>query len=77
MTPRILEKPVKAADEEQSSKTCIHHWIIDPPEGPVSKGVCRKCGEEKDFQNYFAYSAWEAGQTDEEGARALLDDWAM
>ncbi len=31
---------------------CQHHWVIDPPEGPVSKGVCRSCGEERDFPSY-------------------------
>ena len=28
-----------------------HDWAIDPPNGPMSHGVCVKCGVEKDFPN--------------------------
>ena len=35
---------------------CPHHWIIDSPAGPSSRGVCRLCGEERDFQNYPDHS---------------------
>lgn len=31
---------------------CPHHWLIEPPSGPTSKGVCRTCGEERAFENY-------------------------
>ena len=34
---------------------CVHHWIIDAPEGPVSRGMCKKCGEERDFSNYLEH----------------------
>jgi len=37
---------------------CVHHWVIDPPAGPVSKGTCRSCGEERDFPNFNEGSAW-------------------
>ncbi len=30
---------------------CTHPWIIATPDGPVSKGRCRLCGEEKEFTN--------------------------
>jgi hypothetical protein len=30
---------------------CCHHWIIDVAIDPLSKGVCRLCGEEKLFRN--------------------------
>jgi hypothetical protein len=30
---------------------CIHHWIIDPPSGPTSKGRCKRCGEKRTFAN--------------------------
>ena len=42
----VAEKPVTTA-------TCRHHWIIETPTGPVSKGVCKLCGEERDFENIF------------------------
>lgn len=28
-----------------------HHWLIDPPGGPTSKGVCSRCHVERDFSN--------------------------
>ncbi len=30
---------------------CSHHWKIKAPDGPVSKGRCRLCGEEREFSN--------------------------
>ncbi len=30
---------------------CRHHWRIDPPEGPTSEGLCRRCGERRTFLN--------------------------
>ena len=61
MAPKILTKPEEAeAETQQVKETCTHHWLIDPPDGPVSKGVCKKCGAEKDFKNYIFYSPWES-----------------
>ncbi len=34
---------------------CAHHWIIATSEGPVSKGRCRLCGEEREFSNSIEY----------------------
>jgi hypothetical protein len=30
---------------------CRHHWQIEPAESATSKGVCRNCGEEREFRN--------------------------
>ncbi len=30
---------------------CVHWWYIQSPNGPVSKGQCRLCGEEGEFAN--------------------------
>lgn len=40
----------------QVQEQCIHHWIIDPPDGPISKGYCKLCGSEKEFPNDLSYS---------------------
>jgi hypothetical protein len=40
---------------------CTHHWIIEPPNGPTSKGYCKLCPEVREFRNYpeeQEYSAW-------------------
>ena len=48
-------------DQVQERAACQHHWVIDKPSGPLSKGACRLCGEEKEFQNYVDGSAWGRG----------------
>ncbi|MFH1639108.1 MAG: hypothetical protein ABIB93_02175 [Chloroflexota bacterium] len=30
---------------------CCHHWLIEKPNGPISKGVCKYCREEREFSN--------------------------
>lgn len=30
---------------------CVHHFIIEPPEGRYSLGECKKCGLGKRFTN--------------------------
>ena len=30
---------------------CCHHWIIEMANGPVSRGVCQKCFESREFKN--------------------------
>jgi hypothetical protein len=42
----------------QERPACQHHWLIERPSGPTSKGVCRICGEERQFQNYIESSSW-------------------
>ena len=44
--------------EFEEQLVCQHHWVIDRPAGPVSKGVCGRCGEEREFQNYIEGSGW-------------------
>lgn len=34
-----------------SAVDCTHHWMIDPPDGPYSKGVCKYCKEKRIFPN--------------------------
>ena len=36
---------------EVKAKDCVHYWIIDFPEGPISTGKCKHCGIEKRFFN--------------------------
>lgn len=32
---------------------CRHHWVIETPHGPVSRGACRLCGAVREFKNYW------------------------
>ena len=53
--------PDVSADDDA---TCVHHWVIDVPAGPVSKGTCRLCGEAQEFRNYLeSFSGWDEVRT--------------
>ena len=47
----VRETPAPAA--------CAHHWVIASPNGATSKGVCKRCGLEKDFPNSAEDYLWE------------------
>lgn len=36
---------------EQRGDVCVHHWIVEPASGPISRGRCKRCGEERTFSN--------------------------
>jgi hypothetical protein len=60
MSPSSSTKKKATATEqpEATAEGCVHHWVIDPPNGAVSKGRCKACGEEREFRNSFEYSSW-------------------
>jgi hypothetical protein len=50
-----------------------HHWVIDPPNGPVSTGTCKKCGEQKDFKNSVEFSSWYGSKSDFDSKKKKTD----
>ena len=38
-----------------NGELCRHHWLIETPNGNICKGICRFCGEEKEF-----VTSWES-----------------
>jgi len=38
--------------------TCQHHWVLETAAGPTSKGVCQRCGMQKEFQNTVETHLW-------------------
>jgi len=45
---------------------CTHYWLIDVPDGPMSQGVCRRCGQGKMFEN----SGWNFSLTGKATSKA-------
>ena len=49
------QNPESAASDQgtplPSTSTHPHHWLIDPPQGATSLGVCARCGEQRYFEN--------------------------
>ena len=39
--------------EANEQKKCIHHWIVDSADGPVSEGKCKRCGTVAVFCNTY------------------------
>ena len=40
---------------------CAHHWVIAVPNGPISEGVCQRCGDHREFQNSAPEVRWSPG----------------
>jgi hypothetical protein len=45
------EAVMEASNATISTMTCSHHWVIDTPAGPLSKGRCKLCGQDREFRN--------------------------
>lgn len=37
---------------------CTHFWVIDPPNGPTSYGMCKLCGRKQQFRNSIETTSW-------------------
>ncbi len=37
-----------------------HHWAIESPNGPTSFGICRRCGDRREFKNSIQITSWES-----------------
>jgi hypothetical protein len=71
MSPAAKKKATTT--EETTAKKddgCKHHWVIEPPNGAVSMGKCKSCGEEQEFRNSFEYSSWYGNKTPEDKKKA-------
>lgn len=56
----LVKKEVSETEIAGKENTCHHYWVIEAPEGPTSRGVCKFCGEVKEFYNSWLGlgSAW-------------------
>jgi len=50
-------------DRDVAQDICLHHWVIDSPDGPTSRGICKLCGAEHEFNNYISYPSGHNGRT--------------
>jgi hypothetical protein len=47
-----------ALDKPEDKQECKHYWVIEGARGPTSRGVCKFCGKEQEFQNSWYDSAY-------------------
>ncbi len=38
---------------------CTHHWVIDAADGHLSRGVCKLCGQVREFENSQLSAKWQ------------------
>ena len=50
---------VTQPDEAIKERRCRHHWLIESPQGPISMGICKLCGAQKEFRNSPSDFLWE------------------
>lgn len=43
----------EASREPVTEGKCRHYWLIESANGPTSRGVCKFCGAEKEFYNWW------------------------
>ena len=43
---------------QRDHSACRHFWIIDPPTDRVSQGICRLCGDVRQFKNFIESAPW-------------------
>jgi hypothetical protein len=62
------ERATPAAEKESPQTSaeprCVHHWVIETPSGTTSWGVCKICGDKREFQNYASDFIWEGDSID-------------
>ena len=47
-------------EEKKSAeiKSCRHYWNIEAASGPISRGICKICGEKREFLNSWSSSSY-------------------
>lgn len=53
----------EAREHTAQAATCVHHWLIDAPNGRESVGHCSRCGKERSFTNSTEAVMWEQTNT--------------
>ena len=61
----MKEKPDFTATTNHSTESvsgdvkCGHHWLIESPHGPTSWGICKHCGDRREFSNSATDALWD------------------
>ncbi|MDE2837333.1 MAG: hypothetical protein OXL97_07480 [Chloroflexota bacterium] len=53
----MTQQGIEVAEAEPG---CAHHWAIESPNGPTSYGICKRCGETREFRNSIKITSWES-----------------
>ena len=53
----------EAIERTATQATCVHHWLIEAPNGRESTGRCKRCGIARSFTNSTEAVMWEQTNT--------------
>ena len=56
-TQEIRDEVLSIVEEEADHG---HHWMIESPNGPTSRGTCKVCGVIREFKNSIQITSWES-----------------
>ncbi|MBM3957260.1 MAG: hypothetical protein FJ313_04325 [Gemmatimonadetes bacterium] len=65
-----MTKRQQEATETAQVTECAHFWRIESPNGPMSIGVCAKCGAVQEFANSMPGTGWDRGTPEAKRAAA-------
>jgi hypothetical protein len=54
---------VQTETKPAAKGNCVHHWLIESPNGRESTGTCKRCGASKSFANSTEQVMWEQTNT--------------
>lgn len=58
-----MEQTTTTRPSRSAQANCVHHWLIEAPNGRESRGSCKNCGKTKDFVNSTESVMWEQTNT--------------
>ncbi len=59
-----------AMHEAGTDTDCQHHWVIETPNGAVSGGRCKLCGQARAFRNSTEDMLWDSDSFSLNGSRS-------
>jgi hypothetical protein len=52
----MTDLPTETAINE--APVCIHRWMLETPVGGVTRGICRECGQAREFTETTSRGAY-------------------
>lgn len=60
---------IGSAESKAAPDACRHHWVIETPNGALSGGRCKRCGQKRMFRNSQEDLMWDSDSFSLGGSR--------
>jgi hypothetical protein len=64
---QVWEKVTQETALSPREGECRHHWLIESPHGATREGICKLCGDVRQFSNSLASMYWEGDSLTDTG----------